>query len=60
MKKLELNANKCHKMHLGGNDRNCPEVHVHDEAVKDVEQDKYLGDVISKDGKIDKNISARI
>ena len=60
MKKLELNEDKCHKMHLGAKRKTCPDTHVHGELIKEVDKDKYLGDVISKDGKLDKNINSRV
>ena len=38
----------------------CPDTHVHNKLIKEVDKDKYLGDVISNDGKLDKNISSRV
>ena len=51
---------KCHKMHIGGNKEMCPELKVHGTVMEGVEQDTYLGDVISSDGKNRKNVEKRI
>ena len=49
MKKLKLNEGKCKKIHIGKNDRMCPDLMAHEEVIKDTENEKYIGDIISKD-----------
>ena len=51
---------KCHKMHIGGNKEMCQELKVHGTAMESVEEDTYLGDLISSDGKNKKNVEKRI
>ena len=46
-------------MHVGGNLKMCPELKVHQTIVESVEEDMYLGDLISSDGKNRKNIVKR-
>ena len=36
MKKLDLNEDKCHKMHVGKQDKYCPDTHVHGKVVNSV------------------------
>ena len=55
-KKLELGKEKCFQIHVGNNNANCcPELNVHDVAMKTASSEKYLGDIITNDGKIDEN-----
>ena len=51
---------KCHKMHIGGGKESCPELRVHGTVMENVEEDMYLGDLISSDGKNKKNVEKRI
>ena len=51
---------KCHKLHIGREMRNCPALLVHGTPMQEVKDDKYLGDIISSDGKNTKNIKDRI
>jgi hypothetical protein len=51
---------KCHKMHIGGNRNMCPVLKVHGTVMEGVEEDMYLGDLISSDGKNRKNVEKRI
>ena len=51
---------KCHKMHIGGNMNTCPELKVHGTVMQGVEEDMYLGDLISSDGKNKKNVEKRL
>ena len=56
MNKLELNKKKCHHLHIGTVNPNCPKLMAHNEIMKKVTDDKYHGDQISYDLKYDKNI----
>ena len=66
MKKLrfhvpdEKGKTKCHKIHVGGQRDLCPILKVHGTEMEMVEDDTYLGDIISGDGKNSKNIQKRI
>ena len=58
-KKLYLNPKKCHKMHIGKEDKSCPDLKAHEENMEGTTEEKYIGDIISKDGKNRKNIKSR-
>ena len=50
-KKLKLNEDKCHVMHIGKHtNANCPNLQVNDKQMKEVQHEKYLGQYISADG----------
>ena len=51
---------KCHQMHIGKNDDACPTLKAHHVNIEKVNEDTYVGDIISNDGKLNKNINARI
>ena len=59
-KKLQLNPKKCVKIHIGKKCQHCPKLKVHEGEMEDVEQEKYLGDIIHKSGKPHANIVERI
>ena len=58
-KKLNLNPKKCHKMHIGKQNKFCPNLKAHEENMERTSEEKYIGDIISKDGKNNKNIKSR-
>ena len=59
-KQLMFGTKKCFKLHIGSKCKTtCPTLNVHGQEMKSVDQEKYLGDILSNDGKIDKNIQAR-
>ena len=58
-KKLKLGVKKCKKMHIGRDDWTCPSLKVQDKEMLSSEQEKYLGDIITSDAKIDENIHMR-
>ena len=37
----------CHKIHVGSSNFVCPRLHVHGTIMKQVNEDSYLGDLIS-------------
>ena len=49
-------SSKCHKLHIGRVTRDCPALKVHGTEMLEVKDDKYLGDILSSDGKNTKNI----
>ena len=59
-KQLMFGTKKCFKLHIGGKCKTtCPTLKVHDQEMKSVEKERYLGDILSNDGKINFNIQAR-
>ena len=51
---------KCHKMHIGKRNPSCPLLKLHGTVMPEVKEEKYLGDIVSCDGKNTKNIRNRI
>ena len=58
-KKLELGETKCFKIHVGNNDSSCPVLKIHNKQMISSSNEKYLGDIITSDTKIDENIKMR-
>ena len=46
-------------MHVGKSDTNCPSLKVNNKEMKTTDREKYLGDIITNDAKIDENIQMR-
>ena len=59
-KKLQLNFKKCVNMHIGPDFENCQEFFAHDKKMKNVENQLYLGDIISNNGNNCENIENRV
>ena len=57
---MTLSKNKCHKIHIGKEDRNCPDLEVHGDKMHEASSEKYLGDIFHKSGKNKENIASRI
>ena len=51
---------KCHFLHIGKKNKECPHLQVHGTDMEKVSEDTYLGDIISEDGNNDKNIKSRV
>ena len=51
---------KCHFLHFGKKNKNCPKLEDHGTDFEQVTEDTYLGDIISEDGKNEKNIKNRM
>ena len=58
-KKLKLSETKCFRIHIGKGHSKCPELKVHDYEMKESEKEKYLGDVVYSNGKIQPTIESR-
>ena len=58
-KKLKLSETKCSRIHIGKGHNNCPKLNVHEHEMEDSEHEKYLGDIIDKNGKIQATIDNR-
>ena len=59
MIKLRMNEGKSHKIHVGTASKYCPKLLVHEEEMGVSVAEKYLGDIICKDGSNTKNIKSR-
>ena len=59
LKNLRLGKSKCFKMHVGKNKSCCPNLKVHEEDMLTSNKEKYLGDIILSDCKINSNIEER-
>ena len=59
LEKLTLSKKKSHNIHLGKQDKECPNLKVHNEEMEQSNQEKYLGDLVDKSGKVRPNIEAR-
>ena len=58
-KKLELSEKKCFKMHLEKNTTNCPVLRVNSKEMSTTSSEKYLGDILTSNAKIDENVKMR-
>ena len=58
-KKLRLAKDKCHRIHLGKGHQQCPELVVHEHKMDESDKEKYLGDYLHKNGKIQETINQR-
>ena len=56
----ERGKSKCNVMHVGKDMGICPSLQVHGTTMQKITHDKYLGDILSSDGKNDLNIESRI
>ena len=56
----EKGKSKCNVMHVGKDMGICPSLQVHGTTMQKITHDKYLGDILSSDGKNDLNIESRI
>ena len=59
LNKLKLSEPKCSKIDIGKKCDQCPQLYVNDKPKKEIHGEKYLGDMISSDGKLDKTIQQR-
>ena len=65
LKKLKFHTqdlkgkSKCNVMHIGNDKQICPQLQVHGTVMQKISHDKYLGDIISPDGRNDLNIQSR-
>ena len=60
MKKLTMGPKKCKQIHVGRGNIFCPTLNVHGDPIEVVSTEKYLGDILCNNGKLDKNIESRI
>ena len=55
-KRLELSDTKCFKMHLGKDSSNCSNLQVNNKPMMTTSSEKYLGDILTCDAKMEENI----
>ena len=60
MKKLTLSDKKCNRIHVGKPQEACQDLKVHDSKMNNSDQEKYLGDLVNKTGKIKAAIDERV
>ena len=66
LKKLQFHIpednkkSKCHFLHIGKKNKNCPGMKVHGVRTSRVTEAVYLGDIIREDGKNNSNIKDRV
>ena len=58
-KQLELSERKCHHMHIGKVNDNCPVLTLNEKEMQKSKSERYLGDIISANGRNDENIEDR-
>ena len=58
-KNLELGPDKCFKMHVGKESESCPTLTIDEEVMLSSSREKYLGDILTTDCRIDQNIEER-
>ena len=59
MKNLRLGHSKCFQMHVGNNKTCCPILKVHNQDMLTSNRERYLGDIITSDCRINDNIQER-
>ena len=60
LKKLKLSSKKCSKIHVGKVSSSCPALKVHEGAMKNSDQEKYLGDKLCSSAKLKETIDDRV
>ena len=58
-KQLKFGTNKCFQLHIGGNQESCSTLKVQGDVMNKVDKEKYLGDILTNDGKINENVDNR-
>ena len=59
-KQMMFGTKKCFKLHIGQKNKStCPTLKVHGKVMETVERERYLGDILSNDSKINHNIHDR-
>ena len=60
LEKLKLSETKCHKLHIGGERRTCPDLKVHGRTLGESSVETYLGDKLHNSGKNQTNLDSRL
>ena len=56
---LELGHGKCFQMHVGKFKNPCPKLSIHGKEMQRTQKEKYLGNILTSNAKLDENILAR-
>ena len=56
---LELGHKKCFQMHVGKSKNTCPALSIHGKEMLRTDKEKYLGNILTSNAKIDENIHTR-
>ena len=56
---LELGQNKCFQMHVGKLKNSCSKLSIHGNEMQRTQKEKYLGNILTSNAKLDENILAR-
>ena len=59
LEKLSLSKTKCHNIHIGNQQTECPELKVHGKQMSNSKVETYLGDIIENNTKQKANIEKR-
>ena len=59
LEKLKLSKKKCHNIHIGKQNMECPALVVHESKMENSSQETYLGDIVHQSGSIKPNIDKR-
>ena len=54
-----FNGTKCHVIHAGSKAQSCSELKAHENTMEVVKEEKYVGDVVTGDGKHTRNVASR-
>ena len=57
--KLTFNGPKCHQLHAGKPSNLCPIIRAHNTDIEITTKERYVGDIVSNDGKHSTNIASR-
>ena len=56
---LELGHGNCFQMHVGKFKNSCPKLSIHGKEMQKTQKEKYLGNILTSNAKLDENILAR-
>ena len=56
---LELGESKCYQMHVGKSRNTCSDLTIHGKQMQKTEKEKYLGNILTSNAKLEENILSR-
>ena len=57
---MTLSNKKCNRIHVWKSKEACQELKIHESKMNNSDQEKYLGDLVNKSGKIKATIEERV
>ena len=60
LKRLKLGTDKCRTLHIGKKKEDCSVLYAEGTEMKLVNEEEYLGEILTKDANIDANIEKRV